>query len=181
MKTWRRVYGPIGLLTPASAGDALYDRAGGMAVKAPSIGADEGGSRQALADGEVDSPGCAWRQRHRHNLASFAQHRQRPVAAVEPEGLDVGANSFRDTEAVQGEERDEGPTMMVRPPFPGVQRSRKAQISQVRASKQNMVAGRPLSSLARRASEVVWAGPAGDRPGPQVNVELGLGATARSW
>ena len=99
---------PDWLVDPGSTGDAPYDPAGGMPVKAPSIGADEDGSRQALADGEVDSPGCAWRQRHRHNLASFAHHRQRPVAALEPEGLDVGANGFRYTEAVQGEERDEG-------------------------------------------------------------------------
>ena len=95
------------LVDPGSTGNAPHDPARNMAVEAPPVRADEDGPGQALTNGKVDRPSRAWCQRHRHHLATFAQHGQRTVASLEPKGLDVGPDSFGDTKAVQGEQRDE--------------------------------------------------------------------------
>jgi hypothetical protein len=62
----------------------------------------------ALANGKVDCsrrPRC---QRDCHDLAAFAQHSHDAVAALDAEGLDVGADGFGDPQVVRSQQRNEG-------------------------------------------------------------------------
>jgi hypothetical protein len=75
------------------------------------------GAPGALADGQVDSPGSARRERDGNDLAALAGSRESPVAAFQIEVLDVGAGGLGDPQPVQREPRDQ--PMLCRRPEPG--------------------------------------------------------------
>jgi hypothetical protein len=71
----------------------------------------------ALADGQVDRPGGARRERDGDDLAALAGNRESPVAAFQTEVLNVGAGGLGDPQPVQREQRDQ--PMLCRRPEPG--------------------------------------------------------------
>ena len=71
-----------------------------VAVEALAVAVYEDRPAHALPDREVDRPRCSRGQRDGHDLAALAQHGERAVAALEAERFDVGADGFRDSEAV---------------------------------------------------------------------------------
>ena len=91
---------------PGPAGDAAHDPAGGVTVEPAAVGAEEDRSFAAFADGEVDGPGGAGRERDGDDLAALAQDGQGAVAALEAEAFDVGAGRFGDPQPVEGEQAD---------------------------------------------------------------------------
>ena len=75
-----------------------------MPVQPLAVGGQEYRPVSALADGKVDRPGGARRQRDGDDLAALAGDRQGPVAALEVQVLDVGAGRLRHPKSVQGEQ-----------------------------------------------------------------------------
>ena len=73
--------------------------------RAVPVGSEEDRALDPLTDSQVDSPGDAWSEWHRHQLAALAQHRQRAMAALQTEGLDVGADRLRHAQPVQRQQR----------------------------------------------------------------------------
>jgi hypothetical protein len=61
----------------------------------------------ALADGQVDRPGGARRERDRDDLAALAGDHQGAVPAFDAQGLDVGTGGLGDTQPVEGQQRDQ--------------------------------------------------------------------------
>ena len=78
-----------------------------MPVQPPSVCGQEHRPGRPFADGQVDRPGSARRQRDGHHLAALAGDSQRPVPAFEAWVLDVGAGGLGDPQPVQGEQRDQ--------------------------------------------------------------------------
>ena len=76
-----------------------------MAVEPFTVGVEEDRTFQPFTDRQVDCPGDAWSEGHRDQLAALAQHRQRAMAALQSEGLDVGTDRLRDTQPVQRQQR----------------------------------------------------------------------------
>jgi hypothetical protein len=71
-----------------------------------------------LADGQVERPGGARRERDGDDLAALIRVMVRVrVAALEAEVLDVGAGGFGDPQPVQGQQGDQG--MLACSPEPG--------------------------------------------------------------
>ena len=60
----------------------------------------------ALADGQVDRPGGARRERDGDDLAALADDHQGAVAAFQAQLLDVSAGSLRHPQPVQGQQGD---------------------------------------------------------------------------
>ena len=79
-----------------------------MAIEPGAVAAEEDRSLAAFADGEVDRPGGAGRQRDGDDLAALADDRQGAMTAFEPESFDVGPDRFGDPQPVQREQADEG-------------------------------------------------------------------------
>ena len=101
------VCGPTCLGDPGAAGDPADDPPGAVPVQPPPVGGQEDRSFGALADGQVDRPGGARRERDGDDLAALAGDGQRPVPAFEAQVLDVGAGGLRDPQPVQGEQGDQ--------------------------------------------------------------------------
>jgi hypothetical protein len=93
--------GPDTLGDPRPSGDATHDPAGGVTIDPLPVGAHEDRPVAALADRQVDGPGRPRCQRHGDDLATFAQDGERAVTALEPEVLDVGAESLGHPQAVE--------------------------------------------------------------------------------
>jgi len=65
-----------------------------MPVQPPPVRGQEHRPFGALADGQVDRPRRARRQRDDDDLAALAGDRQRPVPALQAQLLDVGAGGL---------------------------------------------------------------------------------------
>jgi hypothetical protein len=99
--------GRDGLADPGAARNLADDPPGAVPVQPPPVLGQEHRAFGAFADGQVDRPRSARRQRDGDDLAALAGHGQRPVAALEAQVLDVGAGSFRYPQPVQREQRDQ--------------------------------------------------------------------------
>jgi hypothetical protein len=73
-----------------------------MPVQTPAVRSQEDGACYTLASGQIDCPGGARRQRYRDDLAALAGDHQRPVPALDAQGIDVGADGFGYPQPVQG-------------------------------------------------------------------------------
>jgi len=80
------------------------DPRGAVPVEPPAIGGQEDRPVAALADGQVDRPRRAWRQRDGDDLAAFAGDDQRPVAALDTQRLDVGTGGLGDPQPIEGQQ-----------------------------------------------------------------------------
>ena len=98
---------PDGLGDPGAAGDPADDPPGAVPVQPPAIRGQEDGSFAALADGQVDRPRGARRERDGDDLAALAGDHQGPVAALDAERFDVGAGGFGDPQPVEGQQGDQ--------------------------------------------------------------------------
>jgi hypothetical protein len=78
-----------------------------VAVEAFAVRSEEDRPLDPFADGRVDRPIGSRRARDGDDLAALARHRERPVAALDAEGLDVGTERFRDAQAVSREQGNE--------------------------------------------------------------------------
>jgi hypothetical protein len=107
---------PDRLGDPGAAGDPADDPPGAVPVQPPAIDGQEDGPVTALADGQVDRPGGARRQRDGDDLAALAGDRQGPVPAFQAQLPDVGAGGLRDPQPVQREQGDQ--RMLGRRPQP---------------------------------------------------------------
>ena len=107
MNAWRSVCGPTGLVIPARRADPADDPGGAVPVQPSAIRSQEQRPVAALADGQVDRPRRARRQRDGDDLAALAGDGQRPVATLDAERLDVGASGLRNPQPVRGEQGDE--------------------------------------------------------------------------
>ena len=96
MNACRRVYGVTRLGDSRAAGGCADDPAGGVPVQPPTVPRQEQRPLGTFADGQVDRPGRARRQRDGHYLAALASDDESPVAALEAQVLDVGAGGFGD-------------------------------------------------------------------------------------
>jgi|CZKW01.1.fsa_nt_gi hypothetical protein len=83
------------------------DPPGDVAVQALSAGAEEDRSFAALADGQIDCPRGARRERDGDDLSALAGDREGPVPAFQPHGPDVSAGGLGDPQAVKGQQRDQ--------------------------------------------------------------------------
>jgi hypothetical protein len=75
-------------------GDPAHDACRPVAVEALPVWAEEQRSLAPFPNGEVDGAGCARCQRDGHDLATFAQDGQGPMAALRSERLDIGPGGF---------------------------------------------------------------------------------------
>jgi hypothetical protein len=109
--------GRDGLGDLGAAGDLADDPPGAVPVEPAPVRGQERWPAGALADGQVDCPGGAWRERDGDDLAALAGDGQRPVPALQSQVLDVGAGGFGDPQPVQREQGDQ--RMLCRRPEPG--------------------------------------------------------------
>jgi hypothetical protein len=75
-------------------------------VQPPPVRGPEHRPFGALADGQVDRPGGARRERDGDDLAALAGDGQGPVPALQAQVLDVGADGLRYPQPVQGQQGD---------------------------------------------------------------------------
>jgi hypothetical protein len=73
-------------------------------VEALPVGAEEDGSVEAFADGQVDGPGGAGRQRDGHDLAALAADRQGAMAPLHAQGVDVRSDRLGDPEPIESQQ-----------------------------------------------------------------------------
>ena len=102
MNAWRRVWGRL-FGDPCLLAIRRTIRAAPCRSRRPVV-AVEDGPFDTFADREVDRSGGARRERHDHDLAAFADHREGAVPALESEVFDIRAGRFGDTQSVQREE-----------------------------------------------------------------------------
>src|SRR5215470_11455298 len=88
-------------------GDPADDPPGAVPVQPLPGWREEDRPVAAFADGEVDRAGGSGGERDDGLLAALAGDRQRPVAALGAERLDVGAGGFGYAQPVEGEQRDQ--------------------------------------------------------------------------
>jgi len=96
------------LADPGVAGEATDDASGAAAVQPPPGRGEEDRPLGPLADGEVDRPGGARRERDSDDLAALAQHGEGAMPPFGAERFDVGAERLRDAQPVQREQRHQG-------------------------------------------------------------------------
>jgi hypothetical protein len=99
--------GPHTLGDARASGDAAHDPTSCVAIDPPAVGAGEDRSLAAFPDCEIDGPGRPGREGHGHDLASLAPDRERAVAALQAEVLDVRADGFGNAQPVERQETDE--------------------------------------------------------------------------
>src|ERR1017187_1784802 len=87
---------------------AADDPPGAVPVQAVPVYGEEYRSFAALADGQVDGPCGARRERDGDDLTALTGDDQGPVAALDAEGLDVRAGGLGDPQAVDGQQGDQG-------------------------------------------------------------------------
>jgi hypothetical protein len=102
---------------PGAAGGLADDPPGAVPVQPSSVRGQEHWPFCALADGQVDCPGGARRQRDGDHLAALTGDRHRPVPAFQAQLLDVRAGGLGDPQPVQREQRDQ--RMLARRAKPG--------------------------------------------------------------
>jgi hypothetical protein len=76
-----------------------------MAVQTPSGAIAKDRTLGALADGQIDGPGGARRQRDGDDLAGLAHDGEGPMATLEAERLDVGAQRLGDPQPVDRQQQ----------------------------------------------------------------------------
>ena len=86
---------------------AADDPPGAVPVQPPAIGGQEDRSVAALADGQVDRPGGARRERDRDHLATLAGDHQGPVPPFDAQRFDAGAGGLGDPQPVERQQRDQ--------------------------------------------------------------------------
>jgi hypothetical protein len=91
MNACRSVCVPDALDDPGPAGSAADDPSGAVSVQPDASRGQEDRPVCAFANGEVDRPSGARRERNGDNLAALAGDHQGPVPAFDAQGLDVGA------------------------------------------------------------------------------------------
>jgi hypothetical protein len=82
------------LADPDTASDTAHDPPGSVPIEPVAVGSEEEQAFDTFADSQVDCPGNAWGEWHRHQFAALAQHREGAMATLEPECFDVGADRF---------------------------------------------------------------------------------------
>jgi len=92
---------------PRAASSLADDPPGAVPVQPAAVPGEEHRPFGMFAEGQVDRPGGARRQRDGHDLAALAGDGQGPVPALEAQVLDVSAGGFGDPQPVQGEQRDQ--------------------------------------------------------------------------
>jgi hypothetical protein len=102
---------------PARRAGLADDPPGAVPVQPLAVRGQEYRPAGALADGWVDRPGRARRQRDGDHLAALTSDRQGPVAAFQAQVLDIGAGSLKDSQPVQSQQGDQ--RMLGRRPEPG--------------------------------------------------------------
>jgi hypothetical protein len=93
-----------GLGDPGPQGNPADDPRGAVPVQPASARGEEHRAACSLADGQVDRPGGAGRERDGDDLAALAGDHQRAVTALEAQVLDVGAGGFLHAQPVKGEQ-----------------------------------------------------------------------------
>ncbi len=93
---------------PGVAGGSADDAGGAVPVQPSSVAGEEGRAVGALADGQVDRPGGAGRERDGDHLAALTRDRQGPVPAFQAQVLDVSAGRLGHPQPVEREEGDQG-------------------------------------------------------------------------
>jgi hypothetical protein len=107
MNACRRVCGPTGLVTLARRYPA-DNPSRAMPVQAPSLCGEEERAFAVFADGKVDRPRDAWRKRDGDDLAAaLAGDDESSVPALDAQGSDIGADGLRDTQSIEGHQRDQ--------------------------------------------------------------------------
>jgi hypothetical protein len=76
-------------------------------VHALPISAPEDRPLDPFPDREIDGPRGPGRERDRDDFPALAQHRQRPMLALDAQRLGVRAECFRDPQPVQRPQRDQ--------------------------------------------------------------------------
>jgi hypothetical protein len=94
MHACRSVCGPTGLLIAARRAVRRTIRPAPWRSSQRPSAVRKIGPSVTFADGQVDGPGGARRERNGHHLATPAHGYQRPVAALDAERFDVGAGGF---------------------------------------------------------------------------------------
>ena len=89
-----------GLVDTGATGDAANDPAGAVAVHPLAVRPKEDRAVESFADGEIDGSGGARCEWDGDDLAALAQHGEGAVSAFDAEGVDVGAEGFRDPQPV---------------------------------------------------------------------------------
>jgi len=98
---------PNRLGDPGAVRGPADDPGGPVPVQPTAIGGQEQRPVATLADGQVDRPRRARRERDGDHLATLAGDHQHPVAAFDAEGLDVDSGGFRDPQPVEGQQGDQ--------------------------------------------------------------------------
>jgi hypothetical protein len=80
-------------------GDATHNARRSVTVEPLPIRSNEERGFAALADREVEGACGAQCERNRHDFATLSQNRECAVAALEPEGFDIGAEGLGDPQA----------------------------------------------------------------------------------
>ena len=88
--------------------ESPYDAAGGVAVEAFAVGAQEDRSLGSFTDGEVYGASSARREGDGHGLAALAEDREGAVAALDGEAFDVRAGGLGDPQAIEGQQGEQG-------------------------------------------------------------------------
>jgi hypothetical protein len=83
------------LVIPARRAIRRNDPPGTVPVWPPATGSCEDRSAAALADGQVDGPGCAWRKRDHDGVAALSGYHHHPMAALHTQRLNLGARAPR--------------------------------------------------------------------------------------
>jgi hypothetical protein len=86
--------GRDGLRDPGPASRLAHDPPGAVPVQPPPVRSQEHRTIGALAEGQVDRPRRARRQRDGDDLASLAGNGQRPVPALQVQVIDIGAGGL---------------------------------------------------------------------------------------
>jgi len=95
MNACRSVWGRDDLADPGAAGGLADDPPGTVPVQPPPVRGQEHRAAGALADGQVDRPGRARRERYGDDLAALAGDGQSPVPALQTQMLDIGTSGLR--------------------------------------------------------------------------------------
>ena len=96
------------LADPSTASNTSHDPPSSMPIQPFTVRSEEDRTFNPFANCQVDSPGNAWSEWHRHQLAALAQHRQGAMPTLKTERFDVGTNRFGDAQPVQRQQRDQG-------------------------------------------------------------------------
>src|SRR5215207_660867 len=83
--------GPDALGDPGPSSDTPHDPSGRMAIDPSPVRSEENRALAAFADRQIDGPGCPRSEGDSDDLATFAQDRERAMAPLKPEVLDVSS------------------------------------------------------------------------------------------